>query len=216
MKPAMTEFPKTNMIRDLMDSENRNDWIQLEINIIPEEEYYKLQGEFNYRYVNDDEVDYVDEWIINQYSLRTSNETKCYEGREDQINAQFITNRTSKSPMKRNVSIGLSHLVKTDFEVRHANPTQRVNELVERIQELQTSGYVINLEPLEKQILLGVAASFSRNAAPINSKFIKKLPSLVIDSEYYLKDDPGARSLYQKLEGKDYVSLLATIEFYNL
>lgn len=191
-------------------------WINKSKNEIPEIEYYRLQGEFNYRYVNDDHDEYVNDWIINQYSLRNNNEEKFHESRENEMNEKFQYSSSIKNAMRRNVSIGLSSFVRDDFERRVTHPTERVNQLVERMQELQTCNYTIDLEPLEKSVLLGLITQLHNHGHQIDSRFIKKLPSFVIDSEYYLKDEPGARSLYQKIKGKDYAFLLATIEFYNL
>ena len=184
------------------------DWVEDEIGEIKRYNYQRLRGEYLYRYVREDDEEFLNEWIINEYSLRKYDEEKFFdEDAELKFKDYFATEFRTYKSLRRNVSISLTKEVRNDFESRFDGPTERVNNLVERMEYLAMR-YAIHLEPKEKAVLLGILVT-ELEITPI---LIETLAKKVLDSEYYYLGEKEAHTLYKKMKDATYPQLLGTVE----
>ncbi|MCU8824313.1 hypothetical protein [Klebsiella quasipneumoniae] len=108
--------------------------------------------------------------------------------------------------ISRNPSFTPSPKLREHLNSHHEGVTERLNNMFDRYEHLTRSS-AIALEPDEKQVLLNVLSG-----SYVDPSFIEYLAQEVVDSDYYMENNPAAKSLYEKCKNASYAELLSTIE----
>lgn len=184
---------------------DKKKWIHQQIRNIPLIEEKKLLAEFDYRYVDDRDVNLRTEWIINEYSIREKNEEKFYDDDSKDELYNRLVNWAQPQDIRRSVSLSVTNKIREDFQWRLAGATDRVTQLVDRMEYLSMK-YSIPLEPQERFILQAILSDIE--VEPVR---IENLAKIFTETPFYNNDD-AAKSLYLKLKEANYYELLATVE----
>ncbi|MEZ9635926.1 MULTISPECIES: hypothetical protein [Vibrio] len=188
----------------------RETWIEEQLYLIPFMDRAKIAAEFDFRYVSDREDVLKTEWIINEYSKRNGNGENTFDDEIREILATELNCWSLPRKVRRNVSLSVTSKIREDFQWRLEGATDRVTQLVDRMQYLSMK-YGLHLEPKERVILQAVL-----QGVEVEPVLIDNLAKIFLDSPFYEAGEKEAKSLYLKLKEANYYELLATIESLRL